>query len=770
MTSTGHTTSYDQVIHHLRSGVAIYRVLNDGLRGCDYVILHFNQAALEHEGKTLDQVVGKPLDQLRPSIEKFGLLEVFRQVWLTGEPGYYPAKVYVDDSFANYYENRVFRLDDDRIMAVYDDVTEQVRSAERIRESEVLLSEVMDSMDKAVAIYEAVDDGSDFVFVRMNAMAEEITHYTKEQVVGQRLSELFPGERSIGLIATLAEAWRTGETVRIPLKKYEDQRITQWVENTIFRLPSGRVVAMFEDTYAQRMAERELQESEARYRMAQRVGRVGSYEHDLGTGEIWQSEELRRIFGQDPSCEVVTVERMNGCVPDPTRLQEAFQQLLERESARDIEFEIDPEDGSPRRTVHASARLIRDEQGAPLKVVGTIRDISERAEQRRTIRELERRYAQAQRLETVGRLAGGVAHDFNNLLSVILSYTELALVGLPDGTPVEADLVEVKRAARQAADLTQQLLAFGRKQLREPVSLDLNAVLAGVENMFRRVLGDTVRYEPRLEAELGRVRADPGQIEQVLMNLALNARDAMPDGGTLILETANVELREGDPTPHHPVGIGSWVRLSLADTGQGMDEAVQARIFEPFFTTKPKGKGTGLGLSTVYGIIKQSEGEVFVSSAPLQGARFDIYLPRVDAEPAVVPVPAVAPVHVGGAGTILLAEDEDALRRALGRSLRRAGYRVLTAADGEQALRLSAAHEGEIALLVTDVVMPVMGGSELVERLLRARPGVKVLFMSGYTDETIVRHGADGESTHFLAKPFTSEALLQAVGVALDDG
>jgi len=761
-------TAYQELLNTIGSGVAVYKVCNEGRTGADYVILDFNRAALDLEGKTRDEVVGKTLIDLRPNIDDFGLLEIFRQVWVTGEPSSFPAKVYTDDKFANYYENRVFRLSQDRIVAVYDDVTERMQGAEALRKSEELLREVMDSMDKAIAIYEAVDDGSDFVFVGMNKAAEPITHYRQAEVVGRSLNELFPGERSIGLIASLREAWVTGETVRIPLKKYEDQRITQWVENTIFRLPSGKVVAMFEDTFAQRMAERALQESEARYRLAQRIGGVGSWELNLQTDERWQSEEAKRIFGFDPHGEHITGEVVESCIPQRARVRQALEDLIQHEAPYQLEYDIDPIDGSPRRIVSATAHLLRDEAGEPLKVVGTVRDITEKSLQQSTIRELERRYEQSQKIETVGRLAGGIAHDFNNLLSVILSYTELALQELPEDNPVSRDLCEVRNAGEKAAELTKQLLAFSRQQVLQPVSLDLNSVASGIEKMLRRILGEDIHLEQKLSSDLGMVKADPGQVEQVIMNLAVNARDAMPAGGRLILETANMEIGAEIASSGPVVEPGPYVLLSVTDDGDGMDESTKARIFEPFFTTKPKGKGTGLGLSMVYGIIKQSGGDVRVISQPGRGTRFEVYLPRVSSGKPPVAVPVAIPVPVTGSETILLAEDESALRRVAERALTEAGYTVLAAADGEQALRLSRSYEGEIQLLVTDVVMPQMGGSELVERLGRTRPTTKVLFISGYTDDTIVHHGVRDKDSYFLAKPFTVAALERVVREVLE--
>ncbi|PYQ12619.1 MAG: hypothetical protein DMF80_16795 [Acidobacteria bacterium] len=385
------------------------------------------------------------------------------------------------------------------------------------------------------------------------------------------------------------------------------------------------------------------------------------------------------------------------------------------------------------------------------------RDVTQR-------RQLEEQLRQAQKIEAVGRLAGGVAHDFNNLLNVITGYGQMLFRRLADG-PEREKTRAILQAADRAAGLTRQLLAFSRKQVLEPKILDLNAVVSGMDEMLRRLIGEDIALETDLASGLGLTKADPGQLEQVLMNLVVNARDAMPRGGRLRLETANAEMDEAYVRDHLGARPGRYVMLAVQDTGLGMDAETQKHIFEPFFTTKEKGKGTGLGLATVYGIVKQSEGYIWVESAPGAGTTISIYLLRSEGEqvPDEPRRPAAEEVAPRGTETVLLVEDEDMVRRMTREVLEGAGYQVLEASSGFEALRLSAGHRGRLDLMLTDVVMPGMSGRELAERLAPVRPAMKVLYMSGHTDDAIFHHGVTQAGTGFLQKPFTPEALERRI-------
>jgi two-component system cell cycle sensor histidine kinase/response regulator CckA len=413
------------------------------------------------------------------------------------------------------------------------------------------------------------------------------------------------------------------------------------------------------------------------------------------------------------------------------------------------------------RQLHAELRLIRNEAGEPLEVVGAWSDVTEKAA-------LEAQLFQAQKMEGIGQLAGGIAHDFNNLLGVISGYATLLAKDLGSLHPGGKRVEHIRRAAERAADLTRQLLAFSRKQVLQPRTLDLNVVVGGVESMLQRLIGENVRLATSLGPGLGLVKADPGQIEQVIMNLAVNARDAMPDGGSLILETANTDLDESYARLHPEVTPGPYVMLAASDAGQGMDAATMSRIFEPFFTTKPEGKGTGLGLSTVFGIVKQSGGHIAVYSEVGLGTSFKVYLPRVGGEVEGERSFPLAP-GPGGSETILLVEDEDSLRQMIGEILEDAGYTLLASSDPAEALNVAALHRGAIQAVVTDVVMPGMNGRQLTEKIHESRPETRAIFISGYTDDGIGQHGVLEPGTHFLQKPFTAAALLRKLRAVLDE-
>jgi len=394
------------------------------------------------------------------------------------------------------------------------------------------------------------------------------------------------------------------------------------------------------------------------------------------------------------------------------------------------------------------------------------------AEQLKTEKALQRSQEQlqhAQRLEAVGRLAGGIAHDFNNLLSVVLGYSISIASELPEGSPMRADVEEIRRAGERAAELTQQLLAFGRQQVLEPRVVDLNVVTLHVERMIRRILGEDIELVTVPGDPLWKVKIDPGQIEQVILNLAINARDAMPEGGRLTIETGNLLIDEDYAQSNLGAAPGAHVVLSVSDTGMGMDKDTQAKIFEPFFTTKEKGKGTGLGLSTVFGIVKQSGGHIWLYSEPGKGTTFKLCFPRTaeQGDSLLPPEVAASPIP-RGTETILLVED-DAQLRALARTiLVRHGYQVLDAPNPVDALAISAGFPGWIALLVTDVVMPQMNGRELSRKLLEMRPDTKVLYMSGYTDNAIVHNGILDAGVAFLQKPLTPAVFARKVRQVLD--
>lgn len=395
-------------------------------------------------------------------------------------------------------------------------------------------------------------------------------------------------------------------------------------------------------------------------------------------------------------------------------------------------------------------------------------DVTERKRAEEALRDTEEQLRQTQKLEGVGHLAGGIAHDFNNLLTVINGFCALAMRGVKPEDPLLDSLEEIKKAGERATSLTRQLLAFSRRQVLQPKILNLDTVVSDMEKMLRRIIGENIDLRAILEPTLGNVNADPGQIEQIILNLVVNARDSMRDGGKLTIETDNVYLDEEYAKNHVGAQAGPHVMLAVSDTGHGMDSRTMARIFEPFFTTKELGKGTGLGLSTVYGIVKQSGGNIWVYSEIGRGTTFKIYLPRVDGGTEEYKRTVEEAKPVKGTETILLVEDEDMLRKLARQTLSGYGYRVVEASNGAEAITISAQHDGEIDLLLTDVIMPGMNGSELSARLLKTRPKLRVLFMSGYTDDAIVHQGVLDESANFIQKPFAPDALAHKVREVLE--
>ncbi|MCK6532818.1 MAG: ATP-binding protein [Polyangiaceae bacterium] len=417
-------------------------------------------------------------------------------------------------------------------------------------------------------------------------------------------------------------------------------------------------------------------------------------------------------------------------------------------------------DGSERPVECKLATL--QPNGEPLSIV-VLRDVSER-------QRYEERLRATQRMEAIGKLAGGIAHDFNNVLSAIIGNAEFAKHSLPADSPAIEDLDELRVSADRAAALTRQLLAFSRRQVIEPIRVDVNELSRQTERMLARLLSEDIEIEQVLAKGLWAVEVDPSQLEQVLLNLAVNARDAMPKGGHLTIETQNVTLDDDYAREHPEVDAGDYVLLAVSDTGTGMSEEVRVRVFEPFFTTKPVGQGTGLGLATVYGIVKQAGGHIWVYSEPGKGTTIKIYLPRVDGDAQSLPGRRPSQRPVGGTERVLVVEDEAPVRRLLVRTLHGAGYTVIEAANGADALLKLSSADGQLDLLVTDVVMPQMGGRELAKKVLEKHPELPVLYLSGYTENAIVHHGVLDAGLVFLQKPFTPEELLRRVRDVLDAG
>jgi signal transduction histidine kinase len=494
----------------------------------------------------------------------------------------------------------------------------------------------------------------------------------------------------------------------------------------------------------------------------ERIAHVGSWTLDPATGEATWSTEMYRILGLDPAGPAIALADISRLFsPDSVeRVTAAVQRAVSTGAPWQVDLEIPR--GDETRWVVSNGIAEVDDRGAVVRIRGTMQDVTE-------LRRLEAQLNQAQRLEAIGQFAGGIAHDFNNILTAIRGYTELVLSDLDPGDRRAEDLGQVLAAADRAGDLIGQLLAFSRRQLLQPQVIDPGAVVADILPMLRRLLGEDVELVAMPEPGLGRITVDPGQLGQVLMNLAVNARDAMPRGGKLTIEAHNIELDATYASTRAEVEAGSFVVIEVTDTGLGMDGETRARAFEPFFTTKAPDRGTGMGLATVHGIVKQSGGTIYLYSEVGRGTTFKLYFPRTAAavaEPAATD--GRTPGGHAGTETILLVEDDADVRVYARRVLETAGYAVLEAADGAEAMDLAAARNGAIDLLLTDAVLPGMQGGELAERLTKARPGLPVLYVSGFARHAMARDGGLAASARFLSKPFRADELLRSTREALD--
>jgi PAS domain S-box-containing protein len=546
-----------------------------------------------------------------------------------------------------------------------------------------------------------------------------------------------------------------GSIVEKPvLTRSGEERLIEW-RNTVLRDDAGNVIGTLSsgtDITERHQEVEALRRAEERMRFALRSADIGIWDMDYTTGALQWSETSEAHYGLAPGTFRGTFGAFVARIHPDDR--ESVLETLGKATAGGTDFSVLHRTIWPDGSLHwlsGLGRIHLGEHGEPLRGVGISLDVTAR-------RTLEAQYQQSQKMEAIGRLAGGVAHDFNNLLTVILGYCELLLADFKEDDPRQADVAEIQQAGARACALTRQLLAFSRKQIIEPRLLDLNKVVGDLRGMLDRLIGEDVNVLVNLQPELALIMADPGQVEQIVMNLAVNARDAMPKGGGLVIETAKVELDEHYARTHHGVKPGPYVVLSVTDTGIGMTPQVQARLFEPFFTTKEPGKGTGLGLATVHGIVTQCGGSVGVYSEVGRGTSFKVYFPRAGAAEMIVPAPTPAAQPPAGSQTVLLVEDEAGLRQLAKKLLQRQGYVALVAAHAEEALRVIEQHP-LIDVLLTDVVMPGGSGPDLARRAAELRPALKVIYMSGYTEEAIVQHGVLKPGIAFLHKPFTSDTL-----------
>jgi PAS domain S-box-containing protein len=562
------------------------------------------------------------------------------------------------------------------------------------------------------------------------------------------------------------EAMRSGigKTLEYRLRHKNGTWLVLESTSSVIRNAQGepeKLVIVNRDITERKRAEDALRRSETDFRSVVEDAPYGIYRASI-TGRFLQiNPALLKMLGYEREQGLSRKDLATDIFLHQGEYQRLTDLLTHTEEIKDVELEWKRQDGTP-ITVRCSGRRINDENGVPAYFEVFAEDVTEK-------RVLEKQLRMAQKMEAIGRLSGGIAHDFNNLLGVIIGYSRVLRKSLGTNQELCEHALEIEKAGQRAASLTKQLLAFSRQQVLTPAILNLNTLASDMGKMLPRLLGEDIEVTLTLDPELGSVNADQSQIEQVIMNLAVNARDAMPSGGKLKIKTANVELDQAYVRNHPGSKAGSYVLLSVTDTGTGMDAGTLTHIFEPFFTTKERGKGTGLGLATVYGIVKQSNGYIGVDSAPGKGSSFQLFLQRHEGQP--VPEERTDPGEkLRGSESILLAEDSEPLRKLAHGYLEACGFRVLSARSGEEALEVAASYGGTFDLLLTDVVMPGINGRVLAEQLGPREPGMKVLYMSGYTDSFIAGHGVLEPGTHLLHKPFTEEVLVRKVREVLDGG
>lgn len=643
------------------------------------------------------------------------------------------------------------------------DISVRKHAEQALRESEQRLRNLVETTSDLV--WEADENG---VYRYVSPQVRGILGYEPEELTGRTPFDFMPAEDALHLRERFTQiAASHGGLAGLERNAFHKNGSVVVLEtNGLPVFDEGGALRGFRgidrDITERKRSEQALRASQESLVRAQRIAHLGNWERDVRSGELTWSDEVYRIFRMDPGCFRPTLEGFHRMVhpDDLAAMNQAVQEAFRTGKPYTLDHRIVLADGTERH-VHEHAEVLRDETGTPVRLLGTVQDVTE-------YKRLEEQLRQSQRMEAVGRLAGGVAHDFNNLLTIISGYSELTLAQLPPDHVMRRDLAEVSRAAERAAALTRQLLAFSRKQILQLKILNLNAVMIDLDKMLRRLIGEDIELCTLLAPQLGLVKADPTQIDQVILNLAVNARDAMPGGGRLLIETANIELDDHYARSHPEVQPGSYVMVAVTDTGIGMDSGVLPHIFEPFFTTKPREKGTGLGLSTVYGIVKQSGGSIFVYSEAGRGTTFKIYFPLIEDMTGVLKPRLAAVATPRGSETILVVEDEEGVRMLVRTILAAHGYKVLQASRGKEALEVLAAQTAPVDLMITDVVMPEMSGRELAHHAAAVWPGMKVLYMSGYTDEAIVQHGVLDSGTPFLQKPFTHDALTRRVREVLE--
>jgi PAS domain S-box-containing protein len=787
--SIGRVWSFRDVTEHKRADEALreseerYRTILENIEDGYYEVdlagnfTFFNDSLCRMLGYSRDEMIGMGNQQYTDQENRKKLFQAFNEVYRTGEPAKeFDWGVIRKDGTKLFGEVSVSLIKDSKgkpigFRGIARDITKRKQAEEALRTEKQRFQTLTENSPFGMVMID--QDGT---FKYMNPKFRELFGYDLTDIPDGKtwFKKAYPNPT---YRHDVIEAWINDlKSFKPGEKRSQIFTVTckDGTEKTINFIPvqleTGENLMACEDITERKRAEEALRNSEERFRIAAKSSSDLIWDWDILDGSLEWFGNIDERLGYNPGEFPRTIDAWEKVIhPDEhDRVMTALDQHLKMYKPYMEEYRVQRKDGTFCYWTDRGTAFW-DEKGNPFKMIGACEDITDRKRAEEEMRALEEQFRQSQKMEAVGRLGGGIAHDFNNLLTVIKGYSQLSLLDLKESDPLWGNIQEIQKATQRATDLTRQLLAFSRRQILDLKVLDMNTLLRDLDKMLRRIIGEDIELVTLSDGNLGRVKIDPGQIEQVIFNLAVNARDAMPAGGKLLIETTNVELDKEYANAHIGVAPGRYVKLSVSDTGIGMSQEVREKVFEPFFTTKDKGKGTGLGLSTVYGIVKQSGGNIWVYSEPGHGTTFKIYLPKVEEELDTLHGRDETEFSPRGSETVLLVEDEQEVRLLAHRLLSQQGYRVLEATNGEEALYVAHEQGGEeIHLLLTDVVMPQMGGKELADQLKILRPDIKVLYTSGYTDDAIVHHGVLEPGIHFLQKPFSLKTLSHKVREVLD--
>ncbi|MGC2236431.1 MAG: PAS domain S-box protein [Pyrinomonadaceae bacterium] len=730
----------------------------------NYRFVSLNEAFLRVTGLTREQVIGKNIrDVIPPQAQALVFGKYHKALGENKTVSWEEESVYPTGKRVG--EVKISPLTDEAtgqiyLVGVVHDITERKLAEEALRQSEAELRALFAAMNDLIFV---IDKEGRHLKVALTA--PEKLYRSSDAIIDKTLHEIFPEPTANLFHDYINQALATHSPVSIEYN-LDIGGHEKWFVANIAPMTEETVVWVARDITDIKLAERSLRESEHLYRETVENANDIIYTLDLQGRYISANRAGESITGYTRD----EIRRMNFTdLIAPEYLDVVLEKMGNKvESGGQTFYEVEIITKDRRRImVEINSRLL-ERNGVPIGVLGIARDITERKRSEEKLGEIEEQLRQSQKLESIGQLAGGIAHDFNNMLTAINGYSDLILRKLGADDPLRHMAEEIRKAGDRASGLTHQLLAFSRKQILQPKTLNINDIVSDVSRMLQRLIGEDIDLKAILNERLGQVEADPGQITQVLLNLAVNARDAMPSGGKLTIETDNVNLNETYTSRHVGVTPGRYVMLAVSDTGVGMDEDTLNHIFEPFFTTKAVGEGTGMGLATVYGVVKQSRGNIWAYSEKGLGTTFKIYLPLIDKEAESIEAETLKTDLPTGTETILLVEDEEMVRALSKQILETCGYTVIEAVNGADALRLCEETGCDADLLVTDVVMPQMGGRELVLRLAETRPALRALYISGYTDKAIVHHGILNEDINFIQKPFTPEDFARKVRDVLD--